>query len=286
MAQSFDTKAAAEAWASLEEAKIMAGHRREIPRLTVGALFSRYAEEVSAHKKGKRWEVVRLKALQRDRLASIKLRQLDTPDVSEWQKRRLDAVSSASVRRERNLLNALFNVAVIEWKWLLRNPFGERGKAVRRPKDGKARKRIASAAEIHKLTARNGALSTVITWALETGMRASEIAAPPVVTGKVATLYDAKNGEGREVPLSAKALAIWQDGGFGLTTGSISALFARRCDELEIHGLTFHDLRASAATRLAKQLHPLQLAKMFGWKDLKHALVYYRESAEDVAKLL
>jgi integrase len=116
-------------------------------------------------------------------------------------------------------------------------------------------------------------------------MRASEIASPPAIHGRVASLRDAKNGEGRDVPLSAIALEIWQEGGFGLTAGSISTLFARRCQDLGIHGLTFHDLRASAATRLSKKLHPLQLAKMFGWKDLKHALVYYRETAEDVATL-
>jgi hypothetical protein len=120
----FRTKAAATAWAGQVEAEIMAGVRGEIPNLTVGALLERYEREVSAHKKGRRWETVRLTAIQRDdRLALVKLRSLDTPHVAEWQQRRLKAVSSASVRRERNLLNNVFEIARKEWKWLGKNPF-------------------------------------------------------------------------------------------------------------------------------------------------------------------
>jgi integrase len=278
----FRTKAAAVAWASQVEADILAGKRGEIPNLTVSELFTRYEKEVSAHKKGKRWEVIRLQALGRDKLAVARLRELDAPHVADWQQRRLQAVSAASVRRERNLLNNVFEIARKEWRWLSKNPFV----GVRRPKDGKPRKRIATAGEITKLTKPPGALSDVVVWALETGMRAGEIAAPPEVNGRVATLVDSKTGEGREVPLSDKALEVWKDGGFGLTAGSISAMFARRCADMKITGLTFHDLRATAATRLSKVLNPLQLARMFGWKDLKQAMTYYRETTEDIARLL
>jgi integrase len=184
------------------------------------------------------------------------------------------------VRRERNLLNNVFEIARKEWKWILANPFV----GVRRPKDGRPRKRIATPGEVAKLTAPQDRLARAVVAALETGMRAGEIPRAEI-NGRVAFLADTKNGEVREVPLSAKAIEAL-DGGIGLTAGSISALFARRCDDLGINGLTFHDLRATAATRLAKILNPLQLAKMFGWKDLKQALVYYREATDDIAKLL
>lgn len=278
----FKTKAAAVAWAGRIEADILAGVRGEIPNLTVQALLDRYKREVSAHKKGRRWEEIRLDALQGSRLAQTRLRQLDTPHVAAWQVERLRAVSGASVRRERNLLNNVFEIARKEWRWLSKNPF----EGVRRPKDGKPRKRIPTPEEVKKLTAPKDAMSKVIVWAYETGMRAGEIAQPPEVAGRVAVLRDSKNGEAREVPLSEQALEVWTEGGFGLTAGSISTLFARRCEDMKIEGLTFHDLRAGAATKLAKKLNPLQLAKMFGWRDLKHALVYYRESTEDMAKLL
>lgn len=260
----------------------MAGVRGDIPNLTVQALLDRYEKKVSEGKKGKRWEVIRLKALGRDRLALVKLRQLDTPHASDWQERRLEAIAAASVRRERNLLNNVFNIAVKEWKWLTKNPFV----GVRRPKGGKSRDRLATPEEIKILTeAASENLSRVITFALETGMRASEIAGLKLVSGNVAVISDSKNNEGRQVPLSPKALEVWQ-GGFNLTAGSISGLFARLCKDQKVKGLTFHDLRHTACTRLAKKLDLLQLCKMMGWKDPRHALIYYNESAEDIAKKL
>jgi integrase len=277
---SFANKGAAVAWAGRVEAEVMAGVRGEIPNLTVRELLERYERDVSVGKKGARWEVVRLQAVGRDPLASVKLRQLDTPDVSAWQQRRLKAVSGASVRRERNLLNNVLNVAVNEWKWLTKNPFV----GLPRPKDGKPRKRIASPAEITQLTAPDGMLSKVILFALETGCRAGEIASLTEINGTVATV-DGKTGE-RDVPLSKEAIKLFPDGGFGLTAGSISTLFARRCEAMGIEGLTFHDLRATAATRLSKKLDSTRLTRMFGWKDTKHVMIYYRETTEDIAKLL
>ena len=279
-ARTFDTKSAAVAWAGTVEAEIMAGHRGEVPNLTVQALLERYSREVSERKKGKRWEQIRLKALGRDPLASVKLRQLDSPHVSAWQERRLKAVSSASVRRERNLLNNVFEIARKEWKWVAKNPF----EGVRRPKDGKPRRRIAQASEIKALTTKKDELSRVVVIALETGMRASEIPRAEI-NGRVAFLADTKNNEVREVPLSLNAIEAFGEG-INLTAGSISTLFAERCKQLKIEGLTFHDLRATAATRLAKKLNAFRLAKMFGWKDLNQAQTYYRETAEDIADLL
>jgi len=280
--KSFALKGAAIAWAGKVEAEIVAGEHVDIPDLTVQSLFDRYEKSVSEGKKGKRWEVIRLGLLGRDKLAKVRLRQLDTPHVADWQERRLKAVRAASVRRERNLLNNVFEIARKEWKWLRANPFV----GVRRPKDGKARKRIATPPELDNLESRaSEKMRRVIVWAVETGMRAGEIAALQDVKGRVAYIVDSKNNESREVPLSERALEVWE-GGFGLTAGSISALFARLCEELKIHGLTFHDLRATACTRLSKKLNPLQLAKMMGWKDLKQAMTYYREDTADIAKLL
>src|SRR5688572_29233009 len=99
--QIFTSKGAAVAWAGQRESEIMAGVRGEIPNLTVLALLTRYKTEVSKDKKGRRWEEIRLDLIGRDRLAQVKLRQLDSPHVAEWQQRRLQAVKSGSVRRER-----------------------------------------------------------------------------------------------------------------------------------------------------------------------------------------
>lgn len=279
---SFPNKGAAQAWAGSVEAEIMAGVRGDIPNLTVDAILERYGRDVAPKKKGARWELARIGLLRRDSAAKVPLRSFGRVHVAAWRDRRLQAVSGASVRREWNLFSHACSLAVNEWGWLKENPF----KLVKRPADGRARTRIATQAEIDLLLAgASESMRRVIVWALETGMRASEIAGLREVSGNVAVLLDTKNGTRREVPLSAAALKVW-GGGFGLTAGSISGLFARLCRDCGIVGLTFHDLRGSAATRLSKILHPLQLAKMFGWKDMDMALTYYRETAADVAKLL
>lgn len=279
----FETKAAAMAWAGRKEAEIMAGDRQEVPKgLTVADLLKEYEKKVAPTHKGARWEKVRIGLFCRDKLAQVRLRDLDAPHVADWQHRRLQAVSGASVRRERNLLNAAFQIAIKEWRWLHKNPFY----GVRRPKGNPPRNRIATQAEIAKLQlAAVPSLRRCIIFALETGMRAKEIAELTDIRGRVAYIKDGKTGA-REVPLSPAAIAVWQ-GGFGLTAGSISALFAKLTASVGIEGLTFHDLRRTAITRLAKTLDPWQLAKMVGHKDLKMTLnVYYRADTEAIADKL
>lgn len=277
----FESKGAAVAWAGRREAEIIAGDRGEVPNLTVKDLLGRYRLEVSARKKGARAEGIRLEALERSRIALVRLRSLDTPHASEWQKTRLQAVSEASVRRERNLLNNVFQIAVKEWRWLRKNPFD----GVRRPKDSRPKTRVATEGEIAELLQEaSPQLRRAIVVALETGMRASEIASKPRINGRVAYLVDTKNGEAREVPLSEKAIAAFP---VDLTAGSISGLFKRLTASLGFGDLTFHCLRRTAATRLSKKLDPWELCAMFGWKDpripLKH---YYSANAETMADKL
>lgn len=317
--ETFRSKGEAQAWASKRESEILDGDRTSVPNLTLGDLFSRYAKEVSPTKKGAKWEQVRLTLLGRDRIAQVRLRDLSAAHLSDWQKRRLEVVSGASVRRERNLLNNALEIARKEWGWVRQNPFEK----IRRPKDGLPKERVATDEEIEKILAVvSEAMQGVIYFALETGMRASEIASlsSDNIQGKIAILRDTKNGTKREVPLSEKAIEVLREAAalasadehnrrdsvdsqqreplskgmqsvahpiFGLTAGSISALFARYAKEAKVEGLTFHCLRRTAATRLSKRLNPFQLCKMFGWKDMRIPIQhYYAESAEEIAKLL
>lgn len=279
----FPSKTAAVAWAGRIESEIMAGVRGEIPNLTFGTLLQRYDRDVSSKKKGARWESVRLKALERDRIAQVKIRQFGPPHVSDWRERRLKDVSGASVRREWNLLSHVCTYAVREWGWLKTNPF----KGLARPAGGKPRSRVASVEELEHLIAHaSPQMTRVITIAVETGMRAGEIASQPEIRGRVAYLKDSKNGTAREVPLSAKAIEAWGDG-ITMKAASISALFAKLCVEAKVEGLTFHDLRRTAIVRLADKLKPMELAKMVGHKDLRVTLnTYYKADMQELAKKL
>lgn len=118
---------------------------------------------------------------------------------------------------------------------------------------------------------------------------------PAWVDGAVARLPASinKNGVRRDVPLSTRApelLALFPDSGeaplFGISTASLDALFRKARERSSIEGLTFHDSRHAAITRLAKNLNVLDLARMVGHRDLRMLQIYYNESAEDMeAKL-
>jgi hypothetical protein len=120
--RTFRTKAEAQAWANRTELEIDGGEFVRHTQ-TFGDLLDRYGREVSAGKKGARWEQVRIGLLKRDRLAQVPLSRLDAPHVADWRDRRLQAVSGASVKREINLMSAACTIAVREWKWLPKNPF-------------------------------------------------------------------------------------------------------------------------------------------------------------------
>jgi integrase len=53
-----------------------------------------------------------------------------------------------------------------------------------------------------------------------------------------------------------------------------------------IEGLTFHDTRHEAITRLAAKLNVLDLARMVGHRDIKQLQVYYNAPAEEIAMRL
>lgn len=282
----FPSKAAAVAWAGRVEADIMAGYRGEVPNKTFGDLLDRYSVEVSPHKKGHRWESIRITLVKRDRIAQERLRTLSAVHVAEWRDRRLQAVSAPSVRREWNLLSHACNIAVREWKWLAVNPFKE----VRRPKSAQPRQRVFTDADLEKLDQRATSperqqVMRIVRFAIETGMRASEICGLREIAGRVARLHDTKNGTARDVPLSEKAVELFGDG-FTITPGSLDTIFRHMRDEAGIQGLHFHDTRHTACTNLSRKLNVLQLQRMLGIKDPRILAVYFNESAEDVAKLL
>lgn len=133
-------------------------------------------------------------------------------------------------------------------------------------------------------------------FAVETAMRAGEIVGLTEDTvdreTRVATLPRTKNGTARKVPLSMAALDLLgdlpkTDGPlFGLTSQQIDALFRKARDKAGIENLHFHDSRHEAITRLARKLDVLSLARIVGHKDIKMLMIYYNETAEDLAQRL
>ncbi|MHB1567486.1 MAG: site-specific integrase [Acidiferrobacter sp.] len=139
-----------------------------------------------------------------------------------------------------------------------------------------------------------GEVAPLITWAIETAMRRGEIAAMRWEhldrRARVLLIPETKNGTPRRVPLSVAALAVLDglpqrlDGrAWGLRPDSISQAFERICGAAGIEGLTFHDLRHEATSRLfEKGLNPMQVAAITGHKTLQMLKRYTHLRAEDL----
>ena len=98
----------------------------------------------------------------------------------------------------------------------------------------------------------------------------------------------------RRVPLSTAALGVLDqlprriDGRvWAMRPDSISQAFERVCKAADIEGLTFHDLRHEATSRLfEKGLNPMQVAAITGHKTLQMLKRYTHLRAEDLVGML
>ena len=133
--------------------------------------------------------------------------------------------------------------------------------------------------------------------ALETAMRAGEIFGLEwqrvQLRRRFVRLADSKNGDGRDVPLSARAVQLLEmmkgvdrDRVFTVDSQVASTLFRRARVRAKIGDLTFHDSRHDAITRLARKLPVMDLARMVGHRDIRSLMIYYNATAESIAALL
>ena len=104
-----------------------------------------------------------------------------------------------------------------------------------------------------------------------------------------------KNGDGRDIPLTAAAEAAIlrvprPPQGGRLTTffnfNGIGAAFRRTCKRANINNFCFHDLRHEAASRRAKTVPAATLAKIFGWKTLQMVMRYYNPTASELVTVV
>lgn len=300
----FATKAEATAWALKIESEPSTGNSAA-RSTTFRRLLQEYADKVSHTKRGERWEKTRINVVCRHPIADIRLSNLSGADFAKWRDERLKEVSSATVRREWNLLSSACNIAVKEWQWLPQNPMRD----VKRPANGKDRTRRVGKDEVEILMHVLGwdgkgkpkttpaLIAVIFCFAIETAMRAGEILGLTWenVNLKKQTAYlpETKNGHARTVPLSTEAIRLLKLTGsdegkvFKISSATLDAIFRKYRDKALIEDLHFHDTRREALSRLSKKLDPFQLAKMSGHRDMRMLLnVYYQEDASVTAKLL
>lgn len=291
----FATRQEAKDWAAHEEFLITGGERVSAA-MSLGDLFDRYAREVSPSKRGRRWEQIRLEKLCRDPLARKRLSDVGATDLASWRDKRLGEVKTGTVRREMELMSAVFTQAVREWGLLRVSPMA----TVRKPPPGRPRDRLPTDAEIERLRAAAGGLDTysgrafhAFLFSCETAMRAGEICGLrwEHITGRVAHLPLTKNGTARDVPLSTKARAMLDELSdrakvFDMVPSQLDANWRKLRAKAGVKGLTFHDARHAGVTQLAQKVEVMDLARIVGHKNISQLLIYYNRSADDIADLL
>lgn len=295
----FRTRQEAAQWALQREAELSGG---KLPDKSFGDALARYARDVAPSHRGAKWELVRLKSLQAESVATKRLANLTTPDLAKWRDDRLKVVSSATVAREMNLIRSVLRLAWKEWHWIKANPLAD-VKAPRTPPSRKRRvtddevTRVEIAAGLESGLAADTAMQRVglaFLFALETAMRAGEILGMqwPDVAEKSVRLPRTKNGDERRVPLSKRAREILavlprtERPVFDLHPGTRDALWRRAVAATKIPDLHFHDSRAEAIWRLSRKLDVLELARVIGHRDIKSLMLYFQTDADDLADRL
>lgn len=303
VSETFPSKTAAIAWAAQIEGDIISGKNGAIPDKTMLDVFQKYSEEVSTKKAGCRWEQIRLEMFGRDEIAKVHIRDANQSHIAGWRDRRLKVVSAGTVRREWNLLSNACTVAMHEWKWLSAHPM----RGVKKPQKPEDRDRLVQPDEWKRmdqsfpddLNTIIGRVYKAFRFACETAMREGEIARLTkdrifldnnfckVDRGKTSAAK-------RDVPLSPRAKEMlkdvmeWSttDKIFELTETQIVSHFAKGRKKALIEDLHFHDSRHVGITKLSKKMDILELARSVGIRDLKTLMVYYNETAEEIAKKL
>lgn len=274
-------------------------------RHTLRDALRQYATDVSPQRSGRRAELIRLQAFENQPLPLDKpMASITTQDMAIWRDARLAVNAKGSVLRDISLLGAVLETARREWGWIASNPLAD----MRKPSQPPHRERVVAGHELramlralghdvrgHKVRTVSQAVGLCALLAVHTGMRAGELCGLTWAHVHPAHVHlpKTKNGDTRDVPLSRPARRIiermrgWdQQLVFGLKTQSLDALWRKYRQRAGLAGFTFHDLRHTAATHMAKKLHVLELCKVMGWRRTDQALTYFNPKAADLAARL
>jgi len=300
--KTFTKEADARRWATIIESEMERGvfvSRAEAEATLVKDVLQRFATEVLPTKRSEQSDKSRIKTLM-VAFGDYRLASLNSTQVARFRDQRLKLVGPQSVIHEINLLNRVLKAATMDWGIAL--PGGLPTAQVRKPVKPRGRERRITEAEISKIleATESAELRTIVTLAVETGMRRNEQASLTWdeidLEKQTAYLPQTKTDVPRTIPLSTTAVKALRDFGvkkvgrvFTLQAESMSQAFERACapHRANITGLRFHDLRHEATSRLfEKGLNVMEVATITGHKTLDMLKRYTHLRAEDLAKKL
>ena len=301
-ARSFHTKLAAIKWAVGEERSLTDGvvGLLKPTEVTLGELLQRYVADVLPSKRGALTEGQRLQRLIRDPVSGVKVSQLTSQAIAAFRDRRL-LDGRRTCHYDLILIRHCLKIAMNEWGLMLSsNPVDK----VKMPPSSPARNRRLEDGEFERLEeasklTKNPHIWPVIVFAIETGMRRSEILElrweHVDLDRRIAYLLLTKNGSSREVPLSTKAgqvLAAQRQRNdtpspFPVTSNGFRLAWERLRSRAGLFDLRFHDLRHEAISRFFELgLNIPEVAVISGHKDPRMLFRYTHLRAVDLVNRL
>jgi len=237
---------------------------------------------------------------------TVLVQQLRPAQIAAYKaSRRAAGAAPKTVNDELGLLGHAYKLALLEWEWVSENPVLKVKKEKLRSKPGRW---LTPHEEERLLAASPLWLREIITFALETGLRQSEIlrlAWPQVdLARRTLMIVEQKNGEQDTLPLNATAVEVLKSRARSIQTTHVffnhagqpwdarnllrAFYTARR--KAGIQGFRFHDLRHTFASRLVQDGVDLYAVQRLGrWKSVKmvqHYGHHYPESLRAAVEVL
>ena len=287
--KTFQTKLDAKQWiVNLEkELKSKPLPEKNIKNLKLKDLFNKYKFEILPKLKSHKIVTYKLNFLSRLWLGEIKVINLTKGHLEQFCKDRKLVVKDGTIKSELMLIKRIVKIATDKWNYGI--PFNA-FYGIELPSPHKPRNRRATQEELSILIAhankqRNTYISTIIQFAVETGMRRSEILKLKWIDvnlkTRIASLYDTKNGDERHIPLTKTAVQLLSnltqlsDFVFPISANCLRLAWERCRKKSNIKGLRFHDLRHEAVSRYFEMgLSVPEVALISGHKDVRQLFRY------------
>ena len=287
--KTFKTKLDAKQWiVNLEkELKSKPLPEKNIKNLKLKDLFNKYKFEILPKLKSHKIVTYKLNFLSRLWLGEIKVINLTKGHLEQFCKDRKLVVKDGTIKSELMLIKRIVKIATDKWNYGI--PFNA-FYGIELPSPHKPRNRRATQEELSILIAhankqRNTYISTIIQFAVETGMRRSEILKLKWIDvnleTRIASLYDTKNGDDRHIPLTKTAVQLLSnltqlsDFVFPISANCLRLAWERCRKKSNIKGLRFHDLRHEAVSRYFEMgLSVPEVALISGHKDVRQLFRY------------
>ena len=215
-------------------------------------------------------------------------------------KRRAEGAAAKTINNELALLSHAFQFAVKEWEWVAENP-------VQRVSKDKVQNLIerwlTSEEEQRLLAASPGWLQEIIVFAVNTGLRQSEILnlqwCNVDLFRRTITLLKQKNGGRDTLPVNAKALDVlkarakvrslktdyvfYNGAGNRMDARDLLRVFYPAMKKADVNRFRFHDLRHTFATRLVQAgVDIYSVQKLGRWKTISMVMRYAHHHSESL----